>query len=779
VNGSSEKKNLKVIGKPMPKLDGNLRVSGKAVYGHDITLTGMLHGAILRAAHPAARIVSIDVAKAAKLPGVVCLITADDVDVNNMSFKRDHPVLKKGEVNCIRDEIAAVAATTKAIARRALSLIEVDYEIKEGIFDPFEALKEDAPELNRYAPKDEGKNISQSFHYEHGDIEEQKAKSACIVKRRYVLPRVTHCCLGTSTITADYSKPEGRLTLYSSTQVPFLYQRDIARVLKMDPSRIKVVQPVIGGGFGSKLDMYPFEPICALLSMKCGRPVQITFDRHEEFLASPTRQTMVMDVTTGADAEGRFTYREVEIVKDNGAYTSWGATTSFVMMQTFSSLYQVPACVFDARAVYTNNPYAGSFRGYGNPQATFALERNIDLMAEELAMDRADIRLINANYEGETTGQGLEYASCGHKEALETVVEKSGYKRKKSEYGTDSGGGDASTRYRRGIGFASMLHVGGGAKIYRSDGCGTTVKIDNFGHLAIITGSSEIGQGSETVLAMIACEELGIDMSRIKVINSDTDVTPWDVGVHASRTSFVAGNSLLGAIGKLKEKISPWAARYLKADIEDLDYDNGEIRSRKTGDAIKIDKVVRELHFEDPNVLCMESFYYEPESDFQDKGYKGNVSGAYAFASQAIEVEVDTYTGKVSVLHVHVSQDVGRVLNPLGLMGQIEGGVVMGMGYALTEELVVENGRVLNPSFHDYKLPTASDIPEIHFHPIETQDKRGPYGAKGVGEAPLIPTPAAIANAVSNALGVKIDALPMTPENVLKALKNKQGTQEP
>ena len=270
---------------------------------------------------------------------------------------------------------------------------------------------------------------------------------------------------------------------------------------------------------------------------------------------------------------------------------------------------------------------------------------------------------------------------------------------------------------------------------------------------------------------MIAAEEFGIPMSRIKVINSDTDIKPWDVGVHASRTSFVAGNSLLGVIVKLKNKISPQAANMLKTSVEDIEYENGHITSRKTGESIKLDKVIRAIHFRQPNELCIESYYYEPSSEFQDKKFMGNVSGTYAFASQAVEVEVDTYTGNVRVLNVHVAQDVGKVLNPLGLTGQIEGGVVMGMGYALTEELVVENGRVLNPSFHDYKLPTACDIPEIHFYPVETEEPEGPYGAKGVGEAPLIPTAAAIANAVSDAIGIKIDDLPITPEKVLRALK--------
>jgi xanthine dehydrogenase molybdenum-binding subunit len=534
----------------------------------------------------------------------------------------------------------------------------------------------------------------------------------------------------------------------------------------MDPSKIRVVQPIIGGGFGSKLDLHPFEPICALLSIKTGKPVQILYSREEEFLYSAIRQSMVIDLNTGADENGKFTFREVKIMKDNGAYTSWGARSSFVMMQTFSSLYQTPACVYDADAVYTNNVFAGSFRGFGNPQATFALERNIDLMAHELGMDRAEIRLINANFPGEVTGQGLEYHSCGHKQALEVVVKNSGYPENKN-----------GERYKRGFGFASMLHVGGGAKIYPSDGCGTTLKMDPYGFLTIITGSSEIGQGSETVLAMMAAEELGIGLDRIKVINTDTSVKPWDVGVHASRTSFVAGNSLLGALEILKEKLSARAAQLLNTTPDDLVFQAGEIRSGKAEGAFKIDKIVRELHFKPPHELCEVSYFYEPSSEFQDKDYKGNVSGCYAFAAQAVEVEVDTLTGKVDVLNVHVGQDVGKVLNPLGLEGQIEGGVVMGMGYALSEEMIFEDGYLRNPTFHDYKVPTARDIPGISFYPVETNEETGPFGAKGVAEAPLVPTPAAIANAVSNILDVEINSLPVTPEKVLKAICDKEKGQ--
>ncbi len=757
------KKSLKVIGTPVPKHDAKMRVTGEAVYGHDIKLPGMLYGAILRTEHPYAEF-SIDVSEAKKLPGVFCVLTADDVDTNNISYKRDHPILKKKFVNCIRDEIAAVAAETKEIAEEALKRIKVTYKVKKGVYEPREALKSNTRKINAFSSgRFEHLNIAEKFYYEHGNLLEQKKKSAVSVKRTFELPRMTHACLGTSNITADYNKTTGKLVLYSSTQVPFLYQRDMAHALKMNPSDIRVIQPIIGGGFGSKLDMYPFEPICALLSMKCGRPVQILYSRHDEFLASPTRQPMTIEIEVGADKEGNFTYRDINIIKDNGAYTSWGATTPFVIMQAFSSLYKIPACRFSAQAIYTNNVFAGSFRGYGNPQATFALERVIDLLADALNMSKTEIRLKNANEKGEVTGQGLLYETCGHKECLQTVIKKSHKTKSKNP------------RFKRGIGYASMLHVGGGAKIYRSDGCGTTLKIDPYGFCTIISGSNEIGQGSETVLAMIAAEELGIALDKIKVINTDTDVKPWDVGVHASRTSFVAGNSLLGAIRQLKEKLNKKAAELLQTKAGEFIYQGGNIcHADKT---IALDKVVREMHFTSPHELAIATYFYEPSSQFQDKEFKGNVSGTYAFASQAIEVEVDTYTGNVQVVEVHVAQDVGKVLNPLLLDGQIHGGLLQGIGYALTEELIFKDGYLLNPNFHNYKLLTAADVPPIHFYPVETHDKQGPYGAKGVGEAPLIPTAAAIANAVCDALQVEMLELPMTPERVLKAIaeKNKKN----
>ncbi len=298
------KNKLKIVGSSQQKLDGKERVTGKSVYGHDIELPKMLFGSILRTKYPCAEIISINKSKAEALEGVECVITAEDIDVNNISYKRDHPILKGKTVNCNRDEIAAVAASSKEIADKALQLIEVEYRVKKGVFDPLDALKNEAPRINEFGKGKEqfgNKNIAESFHYEHGDLEDQKAKSEVIIKRKYDLPRVTHACMATSNITASFDNLSGRLTLWSSTQVPFLYQRDIAHALKMEPSKIRVIQPVIGGGFGSKLDMHPFEPICALLSMKTLKPVQILFSREEEFILSPTRQPMTIELSTGVD----------------------------------------------------------------------------------------------------------------------------------------------------------------------------------------------------------------------------------------------------------------------------------------------------------------------------------------------------------------------------------------------------------------------------------------------------------------------------------------------
>ncbi len=772
-----------LIGKRIPKMDAPDKASGKTRYIHDLELPGALHAKILRSTQVHARIVSIDTSAARALPGVHAVITAADVPWQRpIGVAKDHLPLKTDRVRSLRDEIAAVAADTEEIAEAALKLIRVDYAPLPVVASAEQALAPGAPLIHpephggdqtphlKAAPvafAGKSDNIAMTFDYAQGDVAQGEAESDVVVEDVFKLHYVTHCCMGVSGVIAEFD-PNGSLLLYSNTQVPFLHKREFAELLDIDPGRIRIIQPPIGGGFGSKLDIYPFEPIAIFLAKITRRPVKLVFTREEEFLASPTRQPVLLKLRSGCKRDGTLTFRTVETLHDNGAYTSWGATTPFVMMQTISSLYRVPHCDYHTRAVYTNNPYAGSFRGYGNLQATFAVEAHMDKLAEAIGMDGLAFRLKNAQDPGEVTPQGMHFKSCGFKDCLTTAAARSDFLRKQAENRRHWNDADP---VKRGIGIASMLHVGGGAKIYPSDGCGTILKIDDFAHVTLITGASEIGQGSETVLSQLVCEELGLPISAVTVVNNDTDITPWDVGVHASRTTFIAGNSAIGAARKAKAKILAAAAAKEGIAESELDLRGGAIVRRQSGERVAdLGKFLRGLHFSDRAELVMTTYYYEPPSRHQDRQFKGDVSAAYAWATQVCEVEVDTETGIVRLLKVTGAHDVGRVLNRLGIEGQIEGGIVMGQGYAITENLVVENGVVRNPNFRDYKLVTAPEIPEMDVSFIETMDGEGPQGAKGVGEAPAICIAAAVANAIYNATGTRIYALPFTPENVYRAL---------
>jgi CO/xanthine dehydrogenase Mo-binding subunit len=774
-----------LIGKRIPKMDAPDKASGKTRYLHDLAVPGALHAKILRSSELHARIVSIDVSAAKRLPGVHAVITAKDVPWQRpIGVARDHLPLKTDRVRSLRDEIAAVAADSEAIAEAALKLIRVEYAPLPAVVNAEQALAPGAPLIHpephgadssphlkspgapvAFAGKPD--NVAMTFDYAQGDVAQGEAESDVVIEDVFRLHYVTHCCMGVSGVIAEFD-PSGNLLLYSNTQVPFLHKREFAELLGIDPGRIRIIQPPIGGGFGSKLDIYPFEPIAIFLARITRRPVKLVFTREEEFVASPTRQPVLLKLRSGCRRDGTLTFRTVETVHDNGAYTSWGATTPFVMMQTVSSLYRVPHCKYHTRAIYTNNPYAGSFRGYGNLQATFAVEAHMDKLAEALGMDGLAFRLKNAQDPGEVTPQGMHFRSCGFKDCLTTAAARSDFVHRHAE---NRARWDDPNPVKRGVGMASMLHVGGGAKIYPSDGCGTILKLDDFAHVTLITGASEIGQGSETVLSQLVCEELGLPLSAVTVVNNDTDITPWDVGVHASRTTFIAGNSAIGAARKAKAKILAAAGAKAGVEADALDLRAGCIVRKDGGERLfDLGKFLRGLHFSDRAELVMTTFYYEPPSKHQDKQFKGDVSAAYAWATQVCEVEVDTQTGIVRLLKVTGAHDVGRVLNRLGIEGQIEGGIVMGQGYAMTENLMVEGGVVRNPNFRDYKLVTAPEIPEMDVSFIETMDGEGPQGAKGVGEAPAICIAAAVANAIYNATGTRITALPFTPENVYRAL---------
>jgi xanthine dehydrogenase molybdenum-binding subunit len=784
-----------MIGQRIPKLDAPDKATGQAIYGHDVKLPGMLHGRILYSRHPHARVLRVDVSRALKVPGVKAILTAADNPKTKFGYGKDNTPLKGEVVRSLRDEVAAVAAVDADTADEALRLIEVEYEPLPALFDADAALQDSAPLIH----PERGSNLFQRYNYSHGELNLGERESEVVVEADYVLPYVAHAAMETSVVVASFDQ-RGHLTLYSTTQIPFLLQRDLAEALGLEGSDIRIIQTTIGGAFGRGLDIYPFEPIAALLARQAGKPVRIAFSRHEEFLAAPLRQPAKVHVRAGAKRNGLVTFRDVYALLDIGAYVSWGSVTPLVMMETSASLYRVPHVRFSADCVYTNNPITGAVRGYGNPQSTFFIETMMDRLAEALALDPIEFRLRNANIPNEETPQGLQITSCGMKECLEAVAARAD-----KGVGKQGSGGAGERRnsqlpianhpitqsphhpVKRGIGFATTLNVGGGARIYRSDGCGATVKVDDFGHVSLITGSTEIGQGSETVLAQIVAEVLGVKIDDVNVLNSDTDVKPWDVGVHASRTTFIAGNAAHLAALDARRQLFETAAEMLKVPADNLVARNGLIAvvEGKNGageqgsrgepspisNSLSLGKVARARHFREDGRIIQGEGWYDPPTKLVDKDtYKGNISATYGFGAQMAEVEVDTETGKVRVLRLVCANDVGRAINPMAVEGQMEGGAQMGLGYALTEEVLVKDGRVLNPDFLDYRLFTSADMPDIETILIETNDPLGPFGAKGVGEMGGTPTAAAIANAIYDAVGLRLTQVPMTPERVLKAL---------
>jgi len=750
-----------VIGRGTPKKDGAEKVTGRTRFLHDLELPRMAHGTILRAQFPHARVAAIDASRARRLPGVVAVITGEDVTQHPFGFAKDQLALKRGKVRCIRDEVAAVAAETPTIAQEALELIDVEYEELPAVFDPRAALADGAPRVH-----DElGTNAAPlRYQFAHGDVDAAFASAAAVVEGEYRLNYVTPACLGTMVAIADWDA-EDRLTMWSTTQVPFLYQRDLAAALGIGGDRVRVLQPPVGGNFGRGLDLYPIDIVAALLARAARRPVKIEFARVEEFIACPTREPCTIRLRTAADADGRLLARDAHVTIDNGAYVSWGSTTPYVMLATVAGLYRCPSVHFDTTIAYTNNPYSGSMRGYGNLESTFAVESQMDELADRLGLDRLELRRRNVVKSGDVHPQGFAITSCAMAECLDAVAEDIAADLPPSP----------PAGWSRGVGYAAMFHVGGGARIYRSDGCGAIVKLDDFGKVSLITGASEIGQGSETVLAMIVAETLGVPLDRVDVVNSDTAVKPWDVGAHASRTTFIAGNAARLAAEKIRAQLLAMAAEPLDEPAARLAiadgwvYVVGEPQRR-----LPYDRVVRAGHYRPAGQTLVAEAFYDPPTEMLDKDLRGNVSATYGFAAQAVLLDVERATGRVVVRKVASAHDVGRALNPLAAEGQVHGGVHMGLGYALAERLVVDRGQILTQTFMDYALLRADDMPLIVVRLIESLDAEGPFGAKGLGESGVIPVSAAVANAVKDAIGIRFTELPITAAQIEGALSGRR-----
>jgi xanthine dehydrogenase molybdenum-binding subunit len=753
-----------LIGKSIPKPDAPDKVVGKTTYINDMVLPRMLVAKIKRTDRVHAKILSVDISEAEKVPGIVAIATAENSPKGLIGVLKDNPPLKGDKVRCIRDEIAGVAGETEEAVDEALKLIKVEYEDLPPVFDPEEALKDDAPQLHDDKPG----NLSLTYDFDHGDIKQAEKDSDIVMEEKYELHYVTHTCMGPGCVIADFDT-HGKLTIYTQTQYPYNYKMDLAPALDIPAGDIRVIQPPVGGAFGSKLDVYPFEPIAVYLAKKARRPVKLFFSREEEFIASPTRQPARVYIKQGAKKDGTITFRDVNVYLNNGGYTSWGATIPAVMMRTMTGHYRIPNVEFHSKAVYTNNPFAGSFRGYGNVQATYVTATLMDKMAENLGMNPIEFRLKNAQKPGERTPQNSLLKNAALADCIKIGADKTDFLAKHAE---NTAARENPARIRKGIGIATSIHNAGGAKIHKSDGCGTILTMDDYGRATVITGASEIGQGIDAVITQLVSEELGIPTSDVIIANNDSAIGPWDVGVHASRTTFIAGNAARNAAVKAKAQILASAARQSNVSADQLDLRGGHVVQKDNGVSVtKLDRLLRAMHFAGEDAeLVMVSEYYEPPSELEDKSHVGDISAAYAHGAYITELEVDTLTGGVKLHKMTCVQDVGKVINKLGIEGQMEGGIAQGIGYGLSEELIIEEGIVKNPNFRDYKVVTAPEMPEIECHFIEDDEETGPYGAKGISELPAIIPGASIANAIYNAIGVRFDNPPITPEKIVRAL---------
>ncbi len=798
----SNARDFRWIGRDSARPDAPDKAAGRAHYIHDLERPSMLHGKIKFSEHAHARIVSIDTSQAERLPGVHAVITAHNTPEVRIGFLRDNVALKKDKVRQYRDEVAAVAATDPDTAAEAVELIRVDYEPLPGVFSPEEALADNAPLVHEVDPR--GRPLSSnrmklSYNHLSGSMQEGWKASRHVAEGFFSTPLIQQSCMGTAGCIAEFDA-RGNLTIWAKTQIPFLAQRDFNGALAamgLKGKNARVIVPALGGGFGSGLDTHVYEYIAILLAHRTGRAVKMLYDRREEFANLSPRQSAKVHVAQGCDSEGRLTFRDIKVMQDNGAYTSWGATFPTVMMLPATSLYVVPHVSFSAELVYTNNTYCQAMRGYGNPEVTWAIESNLDELAEEAGISAFDLRKINCNRPGEVTPMGLQVGTCGLQECLETTFTGLDWMDKRGEQKDKA----------RGVGMASLMHVGGSGRIYRSDASGIILKLDDFGNVNVSHGGVEMGQGLHSVISLGVAEALGVRPEQVVMNQTDTGTCPWDVGTHASRGAFTALNAAIDACGQARELIFEAAAelypdmvakQYAKhkkkqsvdgaeppeypdgLTPDDFQLQDGLLSVKDAPDhpwlMVDIGSMIRGMHFRQGGKMLTVEAFYDPPNELPDwsKG-QGNMSATYAYGTQGVEVEVDTDTGEVKILKLVAAHDVGTVLNPQTLRGQTYGALAQGLGYALYEQVITDGGRIMNPDFRDYKIPTAHEMDfPIQMEFIETDAENGPFGAKGVGEPGLVPTAPAIGNAIFDAVGVRIRDLPITPEKVLAALKEKE-----
>jgi 4-hydroxybenzoyl-CoA reductase subunit alpha len=781
LHGSREQQpsELNVLGRPQRKLDGLAKSTGRALYTDDIALPGMLHGKILRSPHPHARILSIDTSAAEAMPGVFGVVIGAEMPIpyGIIVWTPDEHALAVDRVRYIGDAVAAVAAADEETANEALQRIRVEYEVLEPILDPEEAARRMDVQIHEAKREGHNGNISKIVKLEFGEVEQGLREADVVVEGEYFFEGTTHtpiephCAIG---MWEEGGAPNGRLTVWSSTQVPHYLHRELARVLELDPARVRVIQPHVGGGFGGKSEPFDLEFCVAKLAMKTGRPVKILYTREEVFYAHRGRHPFLMKYRVGATADGKLTAVDARTLLDGGAYSSFGLVTTYYSGQLLTAPYEMPAYRFNSTRVFTNKPCCGPKRGHGSVQPRFAFEVTLDKLAERLGIDPIEMRRRNFMGEFRRTVNELRVTSNGFLQCLDAVERASEWKRKFRQM-----------PFGRGVGVAGSCYISGtNYPIYpnRMPQSAVQLQVDRSGRVAVFSGASDIGQGSTSLVAYIVCEELGVPLDYVRVLPSDTDFTPVDLGAYSSRVTFMLGNACIDAARKLKAQVqeavaAEWGVkpgRVLLAGGRAMD-------AQDTGRNIPIAEafnLAEAMH----GTLGSVGYYNTPKDVHGE--YRGGTIGAspaYSFTAHVAEVEVDTETGFVEVKSIWVAHDCGRALNPILVEGQMEGSAYMGFAEALMEEHVfkdADRGRAglhNAPSLLDYRIPSSLDTPELHSLIVESIDPEGPYGAKEAGEGPLHPSIPAIANAIYDAVGVRMDALPFSPPRVWAALQAQAG----
>ncbi|HLI05538.1 MAG TPA: molybdopterin cofactor-binding domain-containing protein [Ktedonobacteraceae bacterium] len=767
---------LRVVGKPERKVDAVKLVTGKPAYVDDIDLRDMLHARLLTSPHAHAIIRDIDISQAKALPGVHAVLTYKDVPripytTAGQSWPEPGPhdqYVLDNRVRFVGDRVAAVAAETPEIAEQALRLIAVDYEVLPPVLDPRHAMDTDAPRIHpepeSYRIHDASRNLAAYIEAEVGDVERGFAESDLVVEGEYIVPQVQQTPIENH-IVITYWDEDDRLVVRTSTQVPYHVRRIIAPVIGLPPRQIHVVKPRIGGGFGGKQEVL-IEDICSLLTIATNRPVKLEYSRADEFRSSRSRHPQIIRMKTGVKRDGTMVANSMTVLANTGAYGTHSLTVQSNTGSKPLPIYPCPNIRFEANVVYTNLPPPGAFRGYGVPQGFFALESHIDEIAKRLGMDALEFRRKNWIKEGDENplaralGEGKEgYAqiieSCGLPQCLQIVEERLNWKEKRGKGGTG--------RFRRGVGVSLAMH---GTAIAGLDMGGASLKLNDDGSFNLLVGATDIGTGSDTVLAQIAAEVLGVRVEDIIIHSSDTDFTPFDTGAYASSTTYISGGAVKRAAEQVRTQMLDVAGDMLRADPETLTIKDRVI-SAPNGQAVTVSQVA--LH----------SLHVENQQQIMATASWMSFNSPPPFAAQGAEVEVDTETGAVHVLKAVSAVDAGRVINPVTAEGQIEGGATQALGYGTCEEMIYdEKGALLTTNLSDYRIYSAPDMPTMETYIVETSDPFGPFGAKAIAEIPIDGMAPAVANAVADALGVRINQIPLTPERVLCAIQQAQAQQQ-